>query len=215
MLRHRGEFKYECAVCCKKYATQAKLNFHVKSHEEATLTCVHCNKKFTTKQYLRQHLNIHQKISGGVTCGDCGAEFKSHKARLSHKQRSHPIAVHECSVCSHSFTSSALLSKHVARIHSAVRTKYPCTQCPKEFLSKAILQQHIQSNHDPDGKVKPYQCRLCNKKYSFQSKLSTHMKTHAQTPSIACPICGKLFYRKDVMKNHQATHLARSMSQPS
>uniref|UniRef100_A0A8D8Z0R8 Zinc finger protein 268 n=4 Tax=Cacopsylla melanoneura TaxID=428564 RepID=A0A8D8Z0R8_9HEMI len=214
MMRHRGEFKYECSICCKKYATQAKLNFHSKTHQPAALTCGHCNKKFTTKQYLRQHLNIHQRISGGVTCTDCGAEFKSLKAQLSHKQRSHPIALYDCQQCTRSFTSSARLSKHVGRMHALTRTKYPCPECPKEFLSKPILTQHIHSNHNPEanGKVKPFQCTLCEKKYSFKSKLSTHMKTHAQSPSIACPICGKPFHRKDVMKNHLATHLGRNMA---
>lgn len=48
-----------CYICNKKYATKGKLDFHMKTHQEAQYECTLCNKRFSTQQYLNYHMKIH------------------------------------------------------------------------------------------------------------------------------------------------------------
>lgn len=56
-----GMYKFACLICQKRFPTQAKLNFHTKSHENPQWRCDVCSKMFTTKQYLRAHEKSHNK----------------------------------------------------------------------------------------------------------------------------------------------------------
>jgi len=54
-----GDYLYMCYVCNKKYATKGKLDFHMKTHQEAQYECALCNKRFSTQQYLNYHMKVH------------------------------------------------------------------------------------------------------------------------------------------------------------
>uniref|UniRef100_A0A8C5PWK6 PLAG1 like zinc finger 2 n=1 Tax=Leptobrachium leishanense TaxID=445787 RepID=A0A8C5PWK6_9ANUR len=47
---------------------------------------------------------------------------------------------------------------------------------------------------------------LCAKSFSSKYKLCRHMATHSMQKSHQCIHCGKLFHRKDHLKNHLQTH---------
>lgn len=48
-----------CYVCDKQYATKGKLEFHMKTHQEAQYECTVCSKRFSTQQYLNYHMKVH------------------------------------------------------------------------------------------------------------------------------------------------------------
>ncbi|KAF2988141.1 hypothetical protein EK904_008998, partial [Melospiza melodia maxima] len=47
---------------------------------------------------------------------------------------------------------------------------------------------------------------MCFRFFSTNSNLSKHKKKHGDK-KFACEICNKMFYRKDVMLDHQRRHL--------
>lgn len=58
-LQFPGDYLYLCYVCNKKYATKGKLDFHMKTHQEAQYECTLCSKRFSTQQYLNNHMKVH------------------------------------------------------------------------------------------------------------------------------------------------------------
>jgi uncharacterized Zn-finger protein len=54
-----GDYSYICYVCDKKYPSKGKLEFHMKTHQEAQYECSVCSKRFSTQQYLNYHLKVH------------------------------------------------------------------------------------------------------------------------------------------------------------
>jgi len=58
-LQFPGDYLYLCYVCNKKYATKGKLEFHMKTHQEAQYECTLCSKRFSTQQYLNYHMKVH------------------------------------------------------------------------------------------------------------------------------------------------------------
>lgn len=47
---------------------------------------------------------------------------------------------------------------------------------------------------------------MCFRFFSTNSNLSKHKKKHGDK-KFACEVCNKMFYRKDVMLDHQRRHL--------
>lgn len=47
---------------------------------------------------------------------------------------------------------------------------------------------------------------MCYRFFSTNSNLSKHKKKHGEK-KFACEVCNKLFYRRDVMLEHQRRHL--------
>ena len=57
-------------------------------------------------------------------------------------------------------------------------------------------------DHDDDN---DRYCRKCNKWYTRRRDRVRHIlysKAHKNKPRYECPICGKLYYRKDILKKH-------------
>ena len=55
---------------------------------------------------------------------------------------------------------------------------------------------------------------MCFRFFSTNSNLSKHKKKHGDK-KFACEVCSKMFYRKDVMLDHQRRHLDGEPEMPS
>lgn len=51
-----------------------------------------------------------------------------------------------------------------------------------------------------------HSCNTCNKSFSSEKKLKSHMKSHDTTEPYMCEICGKAFRVKETFENHKYTH---------
>ena len=60
----------------------------------------------------------------------------------------------------------------------------------------------------PSGEVagkKPYECGVCEKSYSSQKALKSHVKCHGPKQYI-CNVCNVSFYKKSALCSHMKSH---------
>eukprot|EP00088_Acartia_fossae_P048134 TRINITY_DN5243_c0_g1_i1.p1 TRINITY_DN5243_c0_g1~~TRINITY_DN5243_c0_g1_i1.p1 ORF type:complete len:541 (-),score=41.31 TRINITY_DN5243_c0_g1_i1:320-1942(-) len=95
------------------------------------------------------------------------------------------------------------MSKHTGIKLEKSKHFFPCPQCGKVLNSKYNLQQHIMLKHENH---KPFSCDVCNKKFSLQFYLNSHMKIHTKEMPFTCSYCNKSFARKVALKNHEMQH---------
>ena len=50
--------------------------------------------------------------------------------------------------------------------------------------------------------VKPYECRVCQKRFFRKDHLAEHFTTHSKTLPYHCPICNRGFQRQIAMRAH-------------
>ena len=53
---------------------------------------------------------------------------------------------------------------------------------------------------------KPYQCDVCNKKFTVNCDLVRHQRTHTGDKPYQCAVCNKKFTGKSNLVQHQITH---------
>ncbi|XP_056135258.1 zinc finger protein 184-like [Lampris incognitus] len=56
---------------------------------------------------------------------------------------------------------------------------------------------------------KPYNCSICNKKFSIKSILTRHMKTHTGEKPYTCSVCNKGFIQRSYLQTHMNSHLGQ------
>lgn len=50
--------------------------------------------------------------------------------------------------------------------------------------------------------MKPYECRVCQKRFFRKDHLAEHFTTHSKTLPYHCPICNRGFQRQIAMRAH-------------
>jgi len=53
---------------------------------------------------------------------------------------------------------------------------------------------------------RPYNCEICEKKFTVKSTLTTHMKTHTGAKNLVCHVCKSMFSSKTSLKVHMRLH---------
>lgn len=56
----------------------------------------------------------------------------------------------------------------------------------------------------------PFQCKICNKKFSQRANLSKHEKIHKNQREHQCKFCGKTFFERYYLQVRQLTVLTHS-----
>jgi len=137
-----------------------------------TIQCGECDKSFKTKCNFKRHLdNVHKKI-GGFPCPECNKIPKTKDA----------------------------LKNHIASVHIK-EYKHFCNvdECDSKFYTRNKLVRHVRDVH---GNISlPCTHENCNKVFSSQDQLTSHMKRHDK-PGIPCSHCDKMFHCKSDLKSH-------------
>lgn len=83
--------------------------------------------------------------------------------------------------------------------------RYDCPKCENFFGEWDALKSHMALNHKETLLSSKYvfQCHLCDKTFSQNSNLKTHLKSHDRVVSFICDVCGEGFALKHHLKRHK------------
>ena len=146
--------------------------------------CTVCDKRFIEKFHLIQHSEIHKGDENTYSCTQCEKSFTTRRYLAYHMNvHSGKYKCIECGMC---FKNNRLLRDH-QRSH-------------KRFSRKDGLTLHSKEHADE----KPFSCPECEKSFSHQQNLRTHMYVHSNR--YKCPECGKCCRSKHILTAHRRSH---------
>uniref|UniRef100_A0A3B4CSS7 PR/SET domain 15 n=1 Tax=Pygocentrus nattereri TaxID=42514 RepID=A0A3B4CSS7_PYGNA len=224
-LRPSGDHKrvYQCGLCSKLFQNSSNLNRHIRSHGDKLFKCDECDKMFSRKESLKQHISYkHSKNEPDVEyrykCTTCEKSFRVENALKFHNCRTDDKTF-QCEICSRFFSTNSNLSKHKKKHGEKL---YACEICNKMFYRKDVMQDHqrrhvmgsksmkreeLESNGEEATKYRkePSACPICGKVFSCRSNMNKHLLTHGDK-KYTCEICGRKFFRVDVLRDHIHVH---------
>ncbi|XP_028839561.1 PR domain zinc finger protein 15 isoform X2 [Denticeps clupeoides] len=224
-LRQTGDHKrvYQCSLCNKVFQNSSNLNRHVRSHGDKLFKCDECDKMFSRKESLKQHISYkHSKNEADgeyrYKCATCEKSFRVENALKFHNCRTDDKTF-QCEICSRFFSTNSNLSKHKKKHGEKL---YACEICNKMFYRKDVMQDHqrrhiigakslkreeIEANGEEGTKYRkePSACPICGKVFSCRSNMNKHLLTHGDK-KYTCEICGRKFFRVDVLRDHIHVH---------
>ncbi|XP_012926817.1 PR domain zinc finger protein 15 isoform X1 [Heterocephalus glaber] len=225
LARQLGEHKrvHQCGVCSKVFQNSSNLSRHVRSHGDKLFKCEECAKLFSRKESLKQHVSYkhsRNEVDGEYRhrCGTCGKTFRMESALEFHNCRTDDKTF-QCEMCFRFFSTNSNLSKHKKKHGDK---KFACGVCSKMFYRKDVMLDHQRRHLEGVRRVKredlesgseslvrykkePSGCPVCGKVFSCRSNMNKHLLTHGDK-KYTCEICGRKFFRVDVLRDHIHVH---------
>ena len=112
-----------------------------------------------------------------------------------------------CKVCGSTKKSTQTLRSHTRARHME-STPYECKTCNKFFGDNSTYTAH-KKKHDPKAKKFPCTEDNCQKCYTSQGRLNSHLKTHDPANVVHCQYCNKQLYAKKNCTTHEKSCLSR------
>ncbi|XP_069684637.1 zinc finger protein 665-like [Periplaneta americana] len=192
---------YPCKMCGKKFVTEAMYKAHAASHVVSqSFHCMHCNKIFFKEEMFQSHLCEGTEKKACLKCGVLLTE----EQHLTHDCVGLPPSqmVVKCGTCPLVFSNMKARNSHM-RIHTnkqitlfhsslplqnprlCIRMSnglYKCSICGKITTTQQGAAAHSRWHTNPQV-PKPYKCPFCNRRYTSETGLYTHIATeHPDLP---------------------------------
>ncbi|XP_012941329.1 uncharacterized protein LOC101861144 [Aplysia californica] len=183
-----------------------KMKEHLRSHTQAkVVACPTCGSLFANNTKFVDHLQRQRLVVNGkkFECSHCGSQFGSERILRDHIR--HHVNHYKCPLCDMTCPSPSALRDHVRYRHSNQR-EFSCTLCDYKakvagdlrkhqqthdrknfvvcqyedcgatFSQREYLLQHYTDEHQPTSGLGPYQCHICNRKFTRGTLLTDHLQ---------------------------------------
>ncbi|XP_064328341.1 PR domain zinc finger protein 15 isoform X7 [Phalacrocorax carbo] len=225
LIKQLGEHKrvYQCNICSKIFQNSSNLSRHIRSHGDKLFKCEECAKLFSRKESLKQHVSYKHSRNEvdneyRYKCTTCEKAFRIESALEFHNCRTDDKTF-QCEMCFRFFSTNSNLSKHKKKHGDK---KFACEICNKMFYRKDVMLDHQRRHlegvrrvkredfdHSTENMVRykkePSGCPVCGKVFSCRSNMNKHLLTHGDK-KYTCEICGRKFFRVDVLRDHIHVH---------
>ncbi|XP_030059675.1 PR domain zinc finger protein 15 isoform X1 [Microcaecilia unicolor] len=224
-MKQLGDHKrvYQCNICSKIFQNSSNLSRHIRSHGDKLFKCEECGKLFSRKESLKQHVSYkhsRNEIDSDYIyrCAVCEKAFRIESSLEYHNCRTDDKSF-QCEMCCRFFSTNSNLSKHKKKHGDK---KFACEICNKMFYRKDVMLDHQRRHLEGVKRVKreevpsageslirykkePSSCSVCGKMFSCRSNMNKHFLTHGDK-KYTCEICGRKFFRVDVLRDHIHVH---------
>ncbi|XP_077288397.1 uncharacterized protein LOC143912842 [Arctopsyche grandis] len=102
-----------------------------------------------------------------------------------------------CRTCNKIYTKQYSYFRHYKEKHPGCKVIFTCTLCRKDFEDYNKFRNHCY-RHVIGGR---YKCNICNKGFSQQSQLSSHVNITHGNP-LSCKICNKVYHSVSNLNRH-------------
>ncbi|XP_031332750.1 gastrula zinc finger protein XlCGF52.1-like isoform X2 [Photinus pyralis] len=171
--------------------------------------------EFSIKEDLITTENVYQ-------CHICFIEFDNCFQYLDHQITHNGEPVFQCDKCSDVYATREQLVEHdknhrtpcphcgklilksSMNLHLVKHSdRFRCTQCGGRFNSNAALAQHTITVHTD---IKDHICEVCGKRFSSQTAMRVHMKSHSDERLYPCKLCDYAGRTASAIYVHMSTH---------
>ncbi|RVE42994.1 hypothetical protein evm_012366 [Chilo suppressalis] len=129
-----------------------------------------------------------------------------------------------CDTCKNVFFCKRNLESHITKFHTEIsvianqnctNTKENCNENDNKTKLESIIGSVTRSNRGhsinkrdikTDIKENPYNSSICDKRFTQNSKLVTHQRTHTGEKPYKCNVCDKRFTKSGDLSTHQRIH---------
>jgi len=137
------------------------------------------------------------------SCSDCGKDFYFQKNLFTHVVEKHGKSVDELPNLSLVKTEDGIIKRRKKRSKKGEKgPSVNCEECGVTFKFASGLYNHRKRMH---GNTEKIPCPHCDRPIK-SCTLDQHIREEHGTPRYACQFCGKGFYYKSFMLNHQRLH---------
>ncbi|KAK6469841.1 zinc finger protein 208-like [Huso huso] len=211
---------FECPECGKRFSRASALQSHKQSHPDShsrsskdkPCRCTECEKSYWSFRSLYTHKKCHIKEAlkeegGGGTPAE---EKPSHNYQVGEGSSQKP---YPCPDCEKSYSSAGALHNHKKSSHKK----------PGNSVDSWVTAPRSRSRRPRRFTSKSYRCQDCGKRYSTQSALYNHKKSHVSltVPGLQgaplqndvpsgrgaeprkCQKCGKSFTTGSLLNTHR------------
>lgn len=195
----------ECSVCHRRFSKE-RLKFHMKLHDNPSLTCKKCSKMFRSQTSLDKHVENNHLCEKKFTCAICGKSFKKLTILKQHEEIHNPFKIYvQCEIC-----KTMMLMKSM-KLHMLIKhgnkyqeRKFSC-ECGKAFVYKKQLDKHYEAVHEKVNRGIIYPCGDCDLVFNRRSELRNHSFTHYSGKVFEC-FCGMKFKNQKLLTTHSVVH---------
>ncbi|KAL7886629.1 hypothetical protein AOLI_G00043500 [Acnodon oligacanthus] len=155
-----------------------------------------------------------------IKCEFCGRPFNHASAYIIHRRVHTGEKPFSCQVCSRAFAQLSNLRSHM-KVHNVPRVL--SVQHSSKFQSKTTVAEsvtqnqpivtasfrndtHIKSSGPFRRSRKPVACPICGKIFPYKSVLKIHLRIHSGEKPYSCRVCGKSFTQACTVRVHERVH---------
>ncbi|XP_010188224.1 PREDICTED: zinc finger protein ZFAT, partial [Mesitornis unicolor] len=124
-----------------------------------------------------------RKVYGDLECEYCGKLFWYQVHYDMHVRTHTREHLYYCSQCNYSSITKNCLKRHVIQKHSNILLRCPTEHCDYSTPDKYKLQAHLKVHTELDKKS--YSCPVCEKSFSEDRLIKSHIKTNHPEVSMA------------------------------
>ncbi|CAH1777517.1 unnamed protein product [Owenia fusiformis] len=139
-----------------------------------------------------------------ILCSDCGKQYKTKTALLTHMASIHKQGKHPCKYqgCDMVYSTKWKVDQH-SRRHIGVK-QFHCNKCGRKASSKQILKRHLCTMQNKDVLPK-FACHYddCSSKFKRKSELTYHVNVVHLDIRITCKNCGQHFKWRTNLQKHK------------